>query len=137
MSLNHLVLLKRISLADCAALLFIHPRVTFLPHLFVSMSRMLCREESTYLYLAVQMWEKMFSEPSKGDQLCSWSPPLLLVPTSVPCMESSKGGRRPARTYKKVTGSSQHGFVDGKTCVSNLVAFHNEMTGIVDKQRAV
>ena len=34
---------------------------------------------------------------------------------------------------KKVIGSSQQGFMEGKACLTDLRAFHNEMTGLVDE----
>ena len=38
---------------------------------------------------------------------------------------------------KKVIRSSQHGFIKGKSCLSNLIAFYDDMTGWVEERRAV
>lgn len=36
---------------------------------------------------------------------------------------------------KRVSGKSQHGFIKGKSCLSNLVVFFDKMTGLADKRR--
>jgi len=38
---------------------------------------------------------------------------------------------------KKVIWNSQHGSMKGKLCLTDLIAFLNEMTGSVDEGRAV
>ncbi|PKU41248.1 rna-directed dna polymerase from mobile element jockey-like [Limosa lapponica baueri] len=38
---------------------------------------------------------------------------------------------------EKVVGSGQHGFTMGKSCLTNLIAFYDDMTGWMDEGRAV
>lgn len=37
----------------------------------------------------------------------------------------------------KVTGNGQHGFTKGKSCLTNLTTFYDEMTGLVGEGREV
>lgn len=37
---------------------------------------------------------------------------------------------------KKVIGNNQHGFMKGKSCLTNLIVFYDEMTALVDEVRA-
>jgi len=38
---------------------------------------------------------------------------------------------------KRVTGSSQNGFMKGKSCLTGLISFHDEMIVLVDEERAL
>lgn len=38
---------------------------------------------------------------------------------------------------KKTIGRSQHGFTKGKSCLTNLISFYNDMTSLMDEGRAV
>ncbi|KAK4826732.1 hypothetical protein QYF61_010985 [Mycteria americana] len=37
----------------------------------------------------------------------------------------------------KIIRSSEHGFIKGKSCLTNLINFYDEMTGLVDERRVV
>ena len=49
------------------------------------------------------------------------------------------GNYRPVRHIKdkKITRTGQHGFTKGKSCLTNLINFYEDMTVLVDKRRAV
>lgn len=38
---------------------------------------------------------------------------------------------------RMVTGSSQHGFMKGKSCLTNVIAFCDKMTDLMDEGRVV
>lgn len=36
---------------------------------------------------------------------------------------------------KEITRNSQHGFIKGKPCLTNLIRIYNEMTGLEDEKK--
>ena len=60
--------------------------------------------------------------------------------TSIPCKVTDKIFLKTILNHmkdKKVTGSRHYGFSKGKSCLTNLIAFYNEVTGLEDEGRAV
>lgn len=48
-------------------------------------------------------------------------------------MESHSGGHLYPNGCKKVVENSQHGFTEGKSCLSNLIAFYDRTASRVDE----
>ncbi|GAB0205365.1 mitochondrial enolase superfamily member 1 [Grus japonensis] len=63
--------------------------------------------------------------------------PLSLTSITGKVMEQHILGVINKHVEKRVIGGCQHGFTKGKSCLTNLIAFYDGMTGWVDERRAV
>ncbi|GAB0204475.1 mitochondrial enolase superfamily member 1 [Grus japonensis] len=63
--------------------------------------------------------------------------PVSLISIPGKMMEQLILGIINKRGEKKVIGRDQHGFTKGKSCLTDLIAFHNGTTGWLDEERAV